>query len=108
MIRLSWSTRLCALVLALCAGAAAAQLRTIPPAAKRGTMSHVEGMTVTINGDTAQLAPGAQIRGPGNMIVLPTALPPGSQVKYTLDSLGQVKQVWILTPQEAAQPDPKP
>jgi len=71
-------------------------------------MSHVEGMTVSIDGAPAQLAPGAQIRGPTNMIVLPVALPPGSLVKYTLDSLGQVKQVWILTPQEAAQPDPKP
>jgi hypothetical protein len=38
------------------------------------------------------------------MIVLPTALPPDSLVKYQLNEAGQVHRVWILTPQEAAQP----
>ncbi len=87
-----------------CAAAAAQQLRTIPADAKRGSMRHVQSMTVEIDGARARLAPGAQIRGPMNTIVLPTALPPDSVVKYQLDSAGQVKQVWILTPQEAAQP----
>jgi hypothetical protein len=105
---MSHGARACALLLALGATAAVAQLRSIPPQAKRAAMSHVEGMTVTLDGDRAQLAPGAQIRGPTNLIVLPAALPPGSRVKYTLDGEGQVKQVWILSPQEAAQPDPKP
>jgi len=31
-------------------------------------------------------------------------VPPGSQVKYLLDRDGMVRQVWILTPQEAQQP----
>jgi len=43
---------------------ATAQMRSIPLAARRAAMSHVEGMTVTLDGDRAQLAPGAQIRGP--------------------------------------------
>jgi hypothetical protein len=39
------------------------------------------------------------------MIVLPTALPPDSLVKYQRNEARQVHRVWILTPEEAAQPD---
>lgn len=96
---------LLALLLALACGAAQAQLRTIPADAKRGEIRHVYQMNVVIGGQAMRLAPGAQIRDASNMIMLPTALPPGSPVKYLLDSQGQVMRVWILTPQEAAQPD---
>ena len=98
---------LSALLLTLTAGAAQAQLRTIPAAAKRATLSHVQGMTVEIDGKRTELAAGAQIRDGGNMIVLPTALPDGVLVKYLPDAQGQVSRIWILSPQEAAQPDPK-
>jgi predicted YcjX-like family ATPase len=74
--------------------------------AKRGQMRHLEAMQVEINGERMQLAPGAQIRDRANMIVLPGALPPESLVKYTRNPQGQIARVWILTPQEAAQPDP--
>ena len=96
-----------ALLLTFAAGAVQAQLRSIPVDAKRATMSHVEGMTVLIDGKKIQLAAGAQIRDGRNLIVVPAALPPGILVKYLLDSQGQVGRVWILSPQEAAQPDPK-
>jgi hypothetical protein len=62
-------------------------------------------MLVDVNGERMLLAPGAQIRDRANMIVLPAALPSGSLVKYTRNAQGQVQRVWILTPQEAAQPD---
>ena len=95
-------------LLALAAATAArAQLRTIPVDAKRATMSHVQGMTVEMDGKRTDLAPGAQIRDVNNMVVLPTALPAGTRVKYTLDLHGKVWRIWILSPQEAAQPDPK-
>lgn len=87
--------------------AAQAQLRSIPADAKRAAMSHVQGMTVEIDGKRTELAAGAQIRDANNMIVLPTALPPNSLVKFMPDLQGQVWRVWILSPQEAAQPDPK-
>jgi hypothetical protein len=98
---------LAALVLSLAAITAAAQFRTITPEAKRGVMSHVEVMTVLLNGAQVQLAPGAQIRDDKNMAIIPVAIPPGVLVKYLLDAQGQVSRVWILSPQEAAQPDPK-
>ena len=99
---------LLATVLLACAvGAGQAQLRTIPGEAKRAAMSHVQGMTVEIDGKRTELAAGAQIRDDRNLIVLPAALPAGVLVKYVPDAYGQVWRVWILSPQEAAQQDPK-
>ena len=98
-----------AVLLASAAGAALAQpiLRTIPADTKRGVMSPVQGMTVEIDGKKMDLAAGAQIRDERNMILVPTALPRDVKVKYQLDPDGKVCRAWILTPQEAAQPDPK-
>jgi hypothetical protein len=94
------------LLLLGCAGAAYGQLRTIPEDAKRGTMRHVQEMTVEIDGTQQQLAAGAQIRDADNRIVVPSAVPPGTLVKYRLDGDGRVWRVWFLTPEEAAQTDP--
>ncbi len=95
------------LVFALLAGAAQAQFRSIPAEARRGTLSHVQGMTVEIDGKRVELAAGAQIRDGRNLVVLPAAVPAGIAVKYMLGSDGKVARAWILSPQEAAQPDPQ-
>jgi hypothetical protein len=96
-----------ALALVLGVTAASAQVRTIPAEAKRGQIRHLQEMTVEINGRPMLLAPGAQIRDGGNMIVLPAAVPAGALVKFTLDANGNVSRVWMLTAQEAAQRDPR-
>jgi hypothetical protein len=97
-------TRLLAAAFALClAVTAAAQLRTIPAAAKRGQIRHLQEMIVQIDGKLARLARGAQVRDAHNRILLPTAIPAGSLVKYTLNAQGEVSAVWILTGQEAGQ-----
>ena len=95
--------RLFAALLVLVAASAAAQaLRTIPQDAKRGEMSYVPDMMVQVDGEKLQLAPGIQIRDPLNMVIVPAALPDKTIVKYRLDTFGMVRQVWILTPEEAA------
>jgi len=95
--------RLLAAVLLLCASATVlAQLRSVPPEAKRGVMRHLQDMVVQIDNSRARLSPGAQIRDIHNRLVLPTAIPPGSIVRYRADAQGLVSEVWILTPQEAA------
>ncbi len=91
------------LLIALLAAPAAAQLRTIPQDAQRGEIRHVQASTVELNGRTVQLAPGAQIRDTSNRIIVPTALPAGALVKFRADAMGQIREVWLLTPQEAAQ-----
>jgi len=78
-----------------------AQARTIPEQAKAGEIRHVQDMIVSIDGVALRLAPGAQIRDQSNRLMVPAALPPGAQVKYLLSDEGLVRQVWILTPEEA-------
>jgi hypothetical protein len=100
---------LAAVVLALlCAGAAAqAVTRPIPADARRGTIRHLQEMIVEIDGKSARLAPGAQIRDAANRVVVPAAVPAGALVRYTVNPQGHVQRVWILTPYEAALPEPR-
>ena len=98
---------LIALLFACVATAAHAQLRTIPPEAKRGTMSPLNGMMVEIDGRRHELAAGAQIRDGRNMIVVPNSVPKNILVKYLRGPGGKIDRIWILSPQEAAQPDPQ-
>lgn len=84
---------------------AAGQMRTIPDAAKRGTIQHVAEMTVSIDGREVRLAPGATIRNDRNLIIVPTALPrEGAEAEFLVDSNGQISRVWLLSAVEAARP----
>ena len=88
-------------LLLLAASLAGAQVRSIPQDAKVGEIRHLQDMMVEIDGAPQQLAPGAQIRDESNRIIMPTAIPPGTLVKYLVDAAGQIQRVWILTPEEA-------
>ena len=90
-----------ALIAAFVASAALAQVRTIPDDAQRAKMRHVQGYVVELNGKQENLAPGAQIRDQWNRIVVPWVVPAGSVVKYRRDKSGAVREVWLLTPEEA-------
>ena len=92
--------------LLLAAPAAHAQLRNIPAEAKRAELRHLQEMVVELNGTPVRLAAAAQIRDQTNRIVLPASLTGTILVRYTTDPQGQVTRVWILTPDEASQPDP--
>ena len=77
--------------------------RAFPADALRGRLTVVEAPVVELNGRTSRLAPGARIRNVSNMIEMPSAL--GHQtyiVNYTLDDLGQVRDVWVLGDAERA------
>jgi hypothetical protein len=101
--------RTLAILAMLCLAAPAlAQLRMVPPDARRGVMRHLQEMIVQIDQSTARLAPGAQIRDIHNRLVLPAAIPPGVVVKYQVDALGHVTRVWILTVEEANASAPPP
>ena len=94
-----------AIVGLLFASSALAQLRSLPDDAKRGRIRHVQEMLVEIDGTQIRLAPGAQIRSPENRLLVPSAVPTGALVKYTLDKGGLLQRVWLLTDEEAARPD---
>lgn len=92
------------LVGATLTGPAGAQgQRTFPQTALRGALVIGEAPEITLNGKPARLAPGARIRDPGNMLAMSGTLA-GARllVHYTLDPLGLVRDVWILSEEEAA------
>jgi hypothetical protein len=77
--------------------------RNFPPNALRGELVVGEVPQVSVNGVSGSLAPGAHIRGQNNMLQMSGSLVGAKLlVHYTLDTAGQVKDVWILTADEAA------
>jgi hypothetical protein len=96
-----------ALLPALLSAPAAAQFRVppIPADSQRGVIRHLKEMAVAVDDRPAQLAAGAQIRDQQNLIIVPIAIPrDGAWADYTLNADGQVFRVWLLTPDELAQP----
>ncbi|HTO46343.1 MAG TPA: hypothetical protein VML91_01775 [Burkholderiales bacterium] len=91
----------------LAAGTVAAQtiIRALPDDAPRAYLSHLRETLFSIDGRETKLAPGGQIRGRDNLLVLPAAVPKDSLVKYQLDKSGELYRAWILTKEEAARPD---
>ena len=89
--------------LALAGGAFAQSLRAFPPTALRGTIEVLQSPEVALNDKPARLAASARIFGPDNLIKVPASVM-GTKlvVNYTLDNQGYLRDVWILTPAEAA------
>jgi hypothetical protein len=104
MNRCVWLASVAAVTLVTWAEPAAAQLRrNFPASALRGDFVVVAPPEILLNGSPARLAPGARIRGADNMLVLSGAIVQQRLlVHYTLDTLGLVREVWVLTPAEAA------
>jgi hypothetical protein len=82
---------------------AAAQQRVFPQTALRGALLLSSPTEATLNGKPVRLAPGLRIRAQDNMLVMSgSVLGTPLAVNYTMDTYGLVKDVWILTPAEAA------
>lgn len=94
-------------VLSLAVAAQAGILRQLPPLAKKGELAGAAEWKVVIDGKTYPMAPGIRIRDTRNMIIVPFALKGPAVVRYTQDVTGAVDNVWFLTPEEMALPDPK-
>lgn len=87
----------------LVAPAAAQVQRNFPADALRGTLVVGTPPEATLNGQAARLAPGSRIRSQDNLLVMSATLSGTTLlVHYTLDPLGLVKDVWILSADEAA------
>ena len=93
-----------ALVAAACiVTPAAAQQRVFPQNALRGALVIDTPSQGVLNGQPVGLAPGLRIRGQDNMLAMSgTLLGARFLVHYTTDLQGSLKEVWILTPEEAA------
>jgi len=72
--------------------------KALPDGTMLGVMTTGQVPTVQIDGKDYRLAPGARIVGTNNISITPNQVPPGSKVRYRLDTSGQVSQVWLLPP----------
>ena len=100
---------LLAAVTTFAAASAAAQglPRNFPATALRGEIVVGQPPEITLNGQASRLAPGSRIRGTNNLMVMSgTLVGQDLKVRYTLEPLGLVHEVWILTPEEAAEKRP--
>lgn len=77
--------------------------RGFPANALRGEIAFGQPPDVQLNGQAGRLAPASRIRGTNNLLVMSGALMgKKAAVNYTLDPLGLVQDVWILTDAERA------
>ena len=91
--------------LLMLAGTASAQLivRPFPANAERGTLVVVAPPVIELNGKPSRLSPGARIRGLNNMVLMSGSIIGQSLlVNFVRNSSGELQDVWVLTPAEAA------
>jgi hypothetical protein len=84
---------------------ASAQLgiRPFPPSAERGTLVVTNPPVIQLNGKPDRLSPGSRIRGQNNMLVLSgSVIGQALLVNFVRTPTGEVHEVWVLTPAEAA------
>lgn len=76
--------------------------RNFPAGTLRGKLMVVNPPDVRLDDQADRLAPGVRIRSAQNMLVMASAIVGQNLlVNYTRDAAGLVRDVWILTPDEA-------
>jgi hypothetical protein len=95
-------TFLFALAFALSALPASAEPRKFPPNTRLGTLEIVVFPKARLDGKDVTLAPGTRIHDRSDLLALPATVKGPVTVLYRTDSLGQVIEAWILTPEELA------
>jgi hypothetical protein len=79
--------------------------RQFAPSAVRGELQIATPPLALLDGKPVQLAPGARIHGLDNLLMVSAALVgPVWPVRYVLDGLGQIREVWLLRADELQQP----
>lgn len=77
--------------------------RNFPTGTLRGQFMVVNYPEIQLDGRAERLSPGARIMSATRMLVMPASITGQNLlVNYTRDAAGLVREVWILTPEEAA------
>ena len=77
--------------------------RSFPKEALRGSIVFFAPPAIKLNGTDTQMAPSYRIHGTNNLLVMSSQLNGlKATVDYTVDVQGAVREVWILSPAEAA------
>jgi hypothetical protein len=97
------------LLIALAFALPAQAQRVFENNALRGELLVTAPPEALLNGKPVRLSPGARIRNQQNMVQLSGSLLQQKMlVNYTLDGMGHVREVWLLTEEEARrQPWPR-
>lgn len=81
--------------------------RPFPAQVLRGKFTPGYFPDITLDGKARQLSPAARIFNEDNRIEMPAAVRGKDLVvNYTVDSMGNIDRIWILTAEEAAQKVP--
>jgi hypothetical protein len=76
--------------------------RNFPAGTLRGKFIVLNPPEIQLDGQPERLSPGARILGANRMLVMPASITGQNLlVNYTRDAAGLVREVWILTPDEA-------
>ncbi len=76
-------------------------LRQFPPQARLAELTVANSHEVLLDGRPVRLSPGSRIRGVNNALVVSGALVGQTfMALFTTDTMGQVHEVWALSPQE--------
>ena len=79
-----------------------AQVRNFPDSVLRGHIAFVAPPQILLNGQSEYLAPGVRIRNAQNMLALTgSVMGQNFLVNYLRDPAGLIREIWILTPDEA-------
>jgi hypothetical protein len=90
-----------------CAQTTGAFVRNFPASAQQASMVITQAPVLLLNGLPERLSPGARVRDTGNLIVQPSTIAGNLYlVNYVREFTGLIRDVWILTPDEAAVPLP--
>lgn len=82
------------------------QIRQLPANGKRASTGDLLPLPQVVLGrETLTLAPGGLIFDTNNRTILHQSLPPGSDVWYQLNNIGQVQRIYILRSEEQARLD---
>ena len=77
--------------------------RNFPVGTLRGQFMVVNYPEIQLDGKAERLSPGGRIMSANRMLVMPASITGQNLlVNYTRDAAGLVREVWILTPDEAA------
>ena len=108
MYRCTSAALLTALALSAPLAATAQVPRNFPHNALKGTITFGAPPEVLLNRQPARMAPGVRIRGANNMLVMSHSIVGQRYTSmYTVDTVGLIKDVWLLRTEELKLPWPK-
>ena len=74
----------------------------LPGDAHYGELKAFQHPQARIGDKVLRLAPGAKLYNTQNLIIMPVSMPQQASVLYRQDTSGDIIELWLLTPAEAA------